>query len=218
MIQRALKLQEGINTHMQYAVHRSLRHLCPTHDEWQQLRYLSDLLAPYHEVTLSLSEQQGPTVHRVFKTYETLFGHLEYARQVLRRKQVDWKAKLCQGVDRAHEKLRSYYSQTYESQGYLYAIATILNPATKLHAFTTASWIEAGKDWAAHYREIFTKVFEYYANQNPHVNVRALPQHFTSRLDRASAQVRKKRRLNTIPEESHQFAELEVYFTEGESC
>lgn len=91
--------------------------------------------------------------------------------------------KLHCGVDRAHEKLRCYYSQTYENQGYIYAIATILNPATKLHAFTTASWIEHGKDWAAHYREIFTKVFEYYANQNPDFSVRTSPQHFTSHLD-----------------------------------
>lgn len=86
MIQRALKLQEGVDTHMRYAVHRSLRHLCPTHDEWQQLRYLSDLLAPYHEVTLSQSEQQGPTIHRVFEVYETLFEHLEYAKQLLQHK------------------------------------------------------------------------------------------------------------------------------------
>ena len=171
MIWCALKLQVGIDTYSQHSVPGALCHFSLNSNKWQQLQYLSDLLALYHEMTLSLSEHQGPTIHKVFEVYETLFNHLEHAAHLLEPKQVDWKVKLRLGVKQAYEKLWSYYSCTYKEEGYIYAIATILNPVAKLQAFITASWIEDGKDWAGTYQEIFIKIFKYYANKNPEINV-----------------------------------------------
>ena len=112
-----------------------------------------------------------------------------------------------------------YYSHTYEDEGYIYAIATILNPAAKLHAFTTAFWIEEGEYWVSKYQEIFTKIFEHYANKNPDIDVQTLSQRNTSCLDHISAHICKKHCTNiaTEGEDSQGYAELETYLNEGKN-
>lgn len=105
MIQRALKLRTGIDAFTRNFLDGRLNHLSLCSTEWQQLEYLSDILAPYYKITLSLSEQQGPSIHQVFGIYETLFDHLEHTENLLEHKRVDWKVKLCSGVYQAHKKL-----------------------------------------------------------------------------------------------------------------
>lgn len=216
MIRRALRQQVAVNAYMESNSAHTIRHFHLTHTEWRQLEYLSELLAPFYTMTMRLSELDGPTVHRLFDIYDTLFDHIEYERGLLSRKRIAWKVKLQKGLDRAHDKLREYYSQTYETEGYIYAIATILNPATKLSAFKKASWLEDGVDWADKYHTVFVQVFELYKKKNPHISVEILQTGPSSRFDRASEQIRKRRRLsNASTSSASAYTEVQTYLTEG---
>lgn len=58
-------------------------------------------------------------------------------------------------LEAASDKLRDYYSQTYEAYGDLFAIATILDPQKKLRFFTGKDWTKDDEDeeeWDERYR------------------------------------------------------------------
>ncbi|KAE8314150.1 hypothetical protein BDV41DRAFT_575993 [Aspergillus transmontanensis] len=57
------------------------------------------------------------------------------------------------------------------SEGYLYAIATILDPMSKLEKTRKEPWIDDDIDWYQEYRHVFEKVFDLYRLHNPGVNV-----------------------------------------------
>ena len=75
---------------------------------------------------------------------------------------MDWKMQIYTGLRNAHNKLWDYYLKTYKSEGYVYAIATILNPQSKLEQFKKASWIGDDKDWVGLYHQVFLDVFKHY--------------------------------------------------------
>ena len=79
-------------------------------------------------MTTILSELEGPTIHQIFDVYDTLFKHIEYSAGKLQQKRIKWKVKIQTGLENAYQKLHEYYCWTYKSEGYVYAIATILNP------------------------------------------------------------------------------------------
>lgn len=215
MIQRALRLRPIIETFLTLHSAAPIRHFGLTQDEWRQLEYLCDLLAPFYLMTTTLSKFEGPAVHQVLEVYDTLFDHIEYSSHKLQRKRVDWKLRIRAGLENAHQKLREYYSRTYKSEGYVYAIATILNPRSKLQHFSKASWIDDKDNWAALYHQAFVNIFEHYKNNNPHISVERVQSGHLSQLDRASQHIRKKRRI--IQKNSTEgFAEVETYLGESE--
>jgi hypothetical protein len=72
------------------------------------------------------------------------------------------------GLEAARAKLSKYYLHTYKAQGDIFAIATILDPASKLQYFKGEEWDDNGEvHWYARYCGIFNKVFMHYMDQNP---------------------------------------------------
>ncbi|KAE8331706.1 hypothetical protein BDV39DRAFT_200851 [Aspergillus sergii] len=57
------------------------------------------------------------------------------------------------------------------SEGYLYAIATILGPMSKLEKTRKEPWIDDDIDWYQEYGHVFEKVFDLCRLHNPGVNV-----------------------------------------------
>ena len=60
-----------------------IRHFILIEEEWQQLEYLCDLLAPFYIITTTLSKLDKPAVHQVFNVYDTLFNYIEYSNNKL---------------------------------------------------------------------------------------------------------------------------------------
>ena len=53
-----------------------------------QLEYVCDLLCPFYAMTAFILEMRGPSVHKMFDVYESLFKHLEKAIETLQHKQI----------------------------------------------------------------------------------------------------------------------------------
>ena len=185
MIDQALQLHSAVTSYMISNEAQPIKHFILDFSEWCQLEYVCDLLCPFYAMTAFISEMRGPSVHKVFDVYESLFEHLEGSIETLQRKQISWKERLCSGLHQAHRKLRLYYSKTYQDEGYLYAIATILNPAAKLEKFTTASWIDDGTNWIEVYQQVFSQVFEYYKQKHSKISVEAVHTTQCTKLDHA---------------------------------
>ena len=213
MIRRALKLRHPIEKFIQHRDSQELDYLCPTLIEWKQLEYLLELLYPFYIFTSCLSENTGPTVHRIYDIYNNLFDHLDLSISRLKNKKASWKQQILEGLQEAHKKLRKYYQQTYQAAGYIYAIATILDPTSKLEKFKTATWLDDGTDWYQEYRTIFEKVFHFYRSQNPSVDTQSSVSDPLSGLNKAFFHLSKRRRLASS---SETFEELKSYLdTEG---
>lgn len=221
MIRRALRLRNVINEYVKCSSAASIRHFTLTEEEWRQLEYLCDLLAPFYIMTTTLSKLDGPAVHQVFDVYDTLFDHIEYSNDKLHRKTIDWKLQIRTGLENAHNKLREYYSKTYKSEGYVYAIATILNPQSKLEQFKKASWIEDDEDWVNIYHQVFINVFKHYQTSNPNISVQTTRSVHISEVNQAGNRirhVRKRRRVSgsNISPDVEEFGEVEKYLGERE--
>jgi hypothetical protein len=85
----------------------------------------------------------------------------------------------------AHQKLRKYYRRTYQAEGYIYAIATILDPMAKLEKFKKGPWLVDETDWHTEYRRVFEKVFDLYRHHNPAIKVQSTVSGTLSNLDKA---------------------------------
>jgi Domain of unknown function (DUF4413) len=208
MIRRALKLRKSIDQFFQEWEANNLSHLQLTMIEWKQLEYLIELLFPFYLFTTCLSENHGPSIHKVFEIYNNLFDHLDTSINRLSQKRAPWKKQIRDGLEKAREKLQKYYARTYQAEGYLYAIATILNPMCKLETFKGPTWKEDDIDWHMEYRRVFEKVFHYYRNHNPDIEVQSTVSNSLSGLDKAFFQISKRRRLSP----SHEtYEELKTY-------
>jgi hypothetical protein len=194
MIRRALKLRLSIETFIQHWDSSDLSHLRPTSIEWRQLEYLTELLFPFYLLTSCLSENSGPTVHKVYDIYNNLFDHLDTSIDRLSRKRAPWKQQIRDGLLDAHQKLRKYYKRTYEAEGYIYAIATILDPMSKLEKFKKAARVDEDVNWHDKYRRVFENVFDFYRYHNPDIEVQSVVSGSLSSLDRAIFHISKRRK------------------------
>jgi hypothetical protein len=194
MIRRALKLRLSIETFIQHWDSSDLSHLRPTSIEWRQLEYLTELLFPFYLFTSCLSENNGPTVHKVYDIYNNLFDHLNTSIDRLSRKRAPWKQQIRDGLHDAHQKLRKYYKRTYQTEGYIYAIAAILDPMSKLEKFKKAAWVDEDVNWHDKYRRVFENVFDFYRNHNPDIEVQSVVSGSLSGLDRAFFHISKRRK------------------------
>ena len=130
----------------------------------------------------------------------------------LKGKKQSWKQHICLGLEAAHEKLSSYYGQTYRSHGVIYAVATILDPYQKLATFRSASWADDIEQWEEHYLEIMEKVFRHYRNRFPVVQEESYTPMKLSSLDKAR-NLSKRRRLSPASSDT-QLTELQRYLDE----
>ncbi|KAJ1704854.1 hypothetical protein NYO67_12991 [Aspergillus flavus] len=208
MIRRALKLRQSVENFIQYWDNSDISHLQPTPVEWRQLEYLIELLYPFYIFTTCLSDNQGPTVHKVYDIYNNLFDHLDTSIDRLVRKRAPWKQQILDGLRDAHQKLRKYYRRTYHTEGYIYAIATILDPTLKLETFKKGPWLDDNTDWAYEYRQVFEGVFNLYRCYNPNVDTQSTVSGPLSGLDRAFYHVSKRRKKSPL---SEIFEELKTY-------
>ena len=77
MIDRALRLRSAVASYMVSNEARPIKHFTLDFSEWRQLEYVCDLLCPFYAMTAFISEMRGPSVHKVFDVYESLFEHLK---------------------------------------------------------------------------------------------------------------------------------------------
>lgn len=132
MLIRALTLQESIEDFIET---HGPDWLALTKPEWQQIKYLVDLVRPFCNFTQVISRSTTPTIHHVFVIYNTLLEHLEKSEAKLMRKRKPWKVFLREGLRGAQLKLKEYYSETRGSLGSLYGQAVLLTPAYKDNLF-----------------------------------------------------------------------------------
>lgn len=216
MIRRALRLRTSVQSYLTDESTRGIQHFRLSSREWRQLNYLRELLAPFYAMTNFLSNQQGPSVQSVLKVYNTLFDLIDTGLETLSRKQVSWKVAMRHGLEAARTKLSKYYSRTYKAQGDIFAIATILDPASKLQYFKGEEWDDDGEvDWYARYRGIFTRVFMHYMDQNPSIQVDKMAADYDDKFETYMQHVTKKRRLTAPKPATSGYREVETYLNEG---
>lgn len=119
-------------------------------DEWRQVDYLLFLTQPFFDFTVELSKTRDATTHHVFLIYNKLFEHLEQSITQLTRKKTGWKRQMLQALQAAQKKLDTYYSETDNVRGHLYAISTMLAPSNKFQFFLTDDWDD---EWRTTYRK-----------------------------------------------------------------
>lgn len=157
MLRRAKRLRLIFD---QFCLKYGLSHLMLDHEDWRQIDYLLWITQPFFKFTTLLSKSKDVTIHLVFRIYNMLFEHLEKSIRQLQRKKVPWKKVMLNALHAAKDKLSSYYAQTDEVHGDLFAIATILAPYNKLQFFK--DWAEDEEDWVDRYRRSFSDFFKPY--------------------------------------------------------
>jgi hypothetical protein len=125
--------------------------------EWQHIDYLIELLYPFSIYTDAVgATANGPTIQNVFEVYNRLFTHIETHISKLRRKKILWKKQMLEALQGAYEKLRSYYGQTQNNIGYIYAVGTILAPLYKASIFETPDWKDDKVNWVSSISILYT--------------------------------------------------------------
>lgn len=150
--------------------------------------------------------------------YNSLFNHIEDNQRHLENKQRPWKRLLYQGLSAAHKKLSKYYGKTYEFQGVIYAVGTVLDPCQKLSVFKGASWEAdggSGVSWAIKYGNVLKKVYSYYQNRYPVTNEVTASSTNLNSIDRALHQYKRRRYNQQFDQnnhsQTHQYTELQRY-------
>lgn len=111
-----------------------LRKYVLTDEEWEKINKLLELLAPFQEATVMLSNEHSPTISRIATVYQVLFDHLEKYGKVEIRDTESVPSKrmkknsiqmypswLVEAAQRGFEKLEKYYPA---SDGLVYIVAT----------------------------------------------------------------------------------------------
>ena len=156
MLRRAKRLQATFD---QFCSQNGHDHLMLDQEEWRQIEYLLWITQPFFKFTTVLSQTKDVTFHAVFSIYNKLFDHLEASIRQLQRKKVPWKKLMLSALHAAKDKLSSYYGETDNAYGDLFAIGTILAPQNKLQFFNDKDW---GSDLCEKYRQSFETYAEPY--------------------------------------------------------
>lgn len=143
MLDRAIYLQAAITT-FTTAENVELS-LSPV--EWDQAKFLRDLLYPFKACNERIEATTRPGIHKVFPVYETLFNELDRISTVLQdpnHSDHKWMAAVYPAVVEMKIKLKRYYAKTEHPSAYGNSI--ILNPKWKLTLFQQESWEEGSVD------------------------------------------------------------------------
>ncbi len=136
---RALRLRSAVNHFVASWSKDNISTFALSNVEWKQVGYLVELTFPFYSFTMDLEEENGPSIHKVFDIYNTLYDHLEDSKERLLRKQIPWKSQVCVALDAALAKHYDYYIKTYQTEDYVYAVTSILDSSKKLTAFDEES-------------------------------------------------------------------------------
>jgi len=177
MLERALRMKnftrEWIKEYQAYAP------LWSTPCEWKQVEYILQVLEPIRFCTLWMSKTRGPTIHRVFQVYDTIFDHLDNQITALEKKRIRWKVEIREALEKARAKAAKYYGKTENPRGLLMALGVCLNPYSKLDLFEDWDQVEndgtppAGVElYSKKYREMFIQ----YYNENYRPQLEREPQ------------------------------------------
>jgi hypothetical protein len=160
----------------------------------------------------------GPSVHDVYTVYDVLFSHLKDMMERMEKKKASWKRHLVKALQAASDKLKKYYQRTYQAEGYVYAIATILNPSQKLSTFQKGSWAEQEINWHDKYAGTFHELFHFYCLLHPDATTPSTQPKQKEGLQRAIFELQKhKQKQPSQPDQL--YPELETYLREGKiSC
>ncbi len=212
MIHRALRLRSAIDHFVYNWSKDNISGLTLSETEWKQLGYLVELTFPFYSFTMDLEHGGGPSVHKVFDIYNALYDHLDDSKTRLRRKRTPWKSQVCGALDAALAKHLEYYNRTYRTEGYVYAIASILDPSKKMTAFDDESWKDDATDWKTLYGTVFKEVFTHYQTLYPDVERRVAQRDHLAGIDRS---IQRFKRRRVLCDDAPIAEEIKRYIDEG---
>ena len=130
MLVRARRLKITIEQWID--VDRKYIQLQLTQDEWRQIDEAILFLKPFSDYTHDVSSAKNATIHNAFFIYNDIFDHIAKQRKrVWKLPRAAWIQGLLDATRSSRVVLQKYYSKTTH-RGFIYNIATILNPSKKL--------------------------------------------------------------------------------------
>lgn len=165
MLERAIRMKDFTKEWIrQYPVYMPL---WSTPSEWKQVEYILQVLEPIRFCTLWMSKTRGPTIHSVFRVYDTIFNHLDDQISNLSNKRIRWKVDIREALEKAKQKATLYYSKTENPRGQMMALGACLNPYNKLELFNDWDEVEGTRfQDLGSYTQIYRQSFIQYYNEH----------------------------------------------------
>ena len=114
------------------ALDRKFSELLLTEDEWRQIDEAILFLKPFSDYTHDISSSTNATIHNAFFIYNDIFDHITKQRcRVRKLPKAAWVQGLLDATKAVRLVLQKYYSTTTQ-RGFIYNLATILDPSKKL--------------------------------------------------------------------------------------
>ena len=136
---RALYLRSAVDKWIDDCDRPKLKLLKLCAEEWKHVEYIIALLYPFFRFTRALSKSTGPTIHRMWAIYNSLFQHLEDRYSEAEYEPV-WKNGLQTAIENAQDKFGKYYKRTGHVRGEFYAVAAVLDPYLRMNAYRPDHW------------------------------------------------------------------------------
>ncbi|KAJ6648282.1 putative AC transposase [Pseudolycoriella hygida] len=165
MFERAKQLRQPYD--LTLASIQKLRKYGLFDEDWEKIDKLIDLLSPFQEATLMLSNEHSPTISRIAGVYQELFNLLEkyvktdvgdkgfLASKRAKRNDIQrYPAWLVEAAQRGLNKLEKCYPS---SDGLVYIVGTVLDPRCKLLWYKATGW---PKEWIDHCRKGVTELYK----------------------------------------------------------
>ena len=133
MLVRARRLQQTIVHWIEQ--NPKFSPLQPTEDEWRQVDQAIIFLQPFSDYTYDISSSTKATIQNAYFIYNDIFEHIaQQRRQVRSLPNAPWITGLLDASKATKKILQKYYSDTSQ-RGFIYNIATILDPSKKLSMY-----------------------------------------------------------------------------------
>ena len=135
MLLRAFILRQHIAEWIRGEEDNQFKSLRLTKFEWDQVRFLIKLLAPFKKWTEAISRTRGATIHKAWFLYNLILGHIMRLQMTVEKSEFGWKTELLEALEAGRLKLLQYRGKATGSEGLIYGIATVIDPATRLGQF-----------------------------------------------------------------------------------
>jgi hypothetical protein len=197
MIKRACELKDPLSK-MATTSRSGLPEL--SDGEWELLEVVGHVLCTFEEASRPLYGATYPTLNEMVPTYNLLFDDLE-GFLGMRNNEHDGREKsatinrcdpvnmriLRDAIDKAHEKLREYYTDAWAG---MYAIAVILDPRLKMDYYRANNW---EPEHIAHAKDALLQVVEKYGAAAPQPDQADIVDHSQRTEDRRFRGVKRYR-------------------------
>ena len=111
-----------------------------TRVEWEQMKYIVNLLHSFQKIIESLSASSKSFIHKVWIVYNVMHAHLESQEVEIRsRTQMSWTEQLSVAILVVKNKLTKYYSAIAESQRIFFNVKVLLNLCVKLDFYSVSN-------------------------------------------------------------------------------